>query len=71
MRYNIYVNNYLGFSDCRMGNDFRFIIDDFNQLTMHYISSKPSRVLSKDKDVVNKFRRKVLKRITKYAEHLQ
>lgn len=70
MRYNVYVNNYLDYTECRMGNDFRFIIDDFNQLRMCYNNYKPSRVLSNDKDVVDKFRRKVLKRITEYVERL-
>lgn len=71
MRYSVYINNYIGYSECRMSNGFRFIIDNFNQLTIHYIDNRPSVPLSTDPDVINKFRRKVLKRITEYAEQLK
>lgn len=71
MRYNIYINNFLDYSEYRMSNDFRIIIDDFNQLRICYVDDRPSKVLSTDKKVVNRFKRKVLKRITEYVEHLQ
>lgn len=71
MRYSIYVNNYIDYSEYRMSNGYRFIIDNFNQLTICYMDYRPSKVLSTDKNVVNRFKRKVLKRITEYAEHLQ
>ena len=67
MRYNIFVNNYIIYSEYRMSNNYRFIIDNFNSLTMYYRDSRPSKVLSEDPVVINKFRRKVLKRITEYA----
>lgn len=71
MRYSIYVNNYINYSEHRMSNDSKIIIDDFDMLTMIYSDDRPSKVLTTNKDIVNKFRHKVLKRITEYAEHLQ
>lgn len=68
MRYSVYVNNYLGFSEYKMSNSFRIIIDDFELLTVIYPDDRPSKILSTDPDVVNKFRRKVLKRITEYVD---
>lgn len=68
MRYNISVNNYIGYSEYRMGNKYRFIIDDFNMLTMLYMDDRPSIVLSEDPVIIDKFRRKVLKRVIEYAE---
>lgn len=67
MRYNIYVNNYSNYSEYRMSNNSRFIVDDFEMLIMSYDNTRPSKVLSTDPVVINKFRRKVLKRITEYA----
>lgn len=68
MRYSISVNNYIDYSEYRMGNKYRFIIDGFNMLTMLYMDDRPSIVLSEDPVVINKFRHKVLKRIIEYAE---
>lgn len=68
MRYSIYVNNYLGFSEFKMGNQFRFIIDGFIGLIMIYPDDRPSKILSTDPDVVNKFRQRVFKGAIKYAQ---
>lgn len=68
MRYNIFVDNEAGFSNYRMSNGCRFIIDNFDILTICYMDDRPSKVLSEDPVVVDKFRRKVLKRVTEYAE---
>lgn len=67
MRYNVYVNNYINYSEYRMSNNNRFITDEFDILTMCYMDDRPSKVLSTDPVVIYKFRRKVLKRITEYA----
>ena len=67
MRYNISVNNYIDYSEFKMSNNYRFIIDDSEILTMCYDNTRPSKVLSTDPVVVNKFRRKVLKRITEHV----
>lgn len=67
MRYNIYVNNYINYSEYKMSNHCRIITDNFNELRMIYGDIRPSRVLSTDPVVINKFRNKVLKRITEYA----
>lgn len=67
MRYNIYVNNYINYSEYSMSNHCRVITDNFNGLRMIYGDTRPSKVLSEDPVVIGKFRRKVLKRITEYA----
>lgn len=67
MRYNIFVDNEADFSYCRMGNGLRFIIDNFDILTICYSDSRPSKILSTDPDIIVKFRRKVLRRIAEYA----
>lgn len=71
MRYSVYVNNYINYGEHRMSNNSKIISDDFDMLTMIYSDDRPSKVLSTDKNVVNRFKRKVLKRIIEYAEHLQ
>ena len=68
MRYNIYENNYINYSEYKMSNGYRFIIDIFDNLMMCYTNTKPSKVLSTDPVIINRFRRKVLKRITERAE---
>lgn len=69
MRYSIYVNNYADYDDYRMGNNYRFISDEFDELTMLYMDDdRPSKVLTKDPDIIAKFRHKVLRRIAEYAE---
>lgn len=68
MKYSVYVNNFISYSQYIMCNTYRLITDDFNRLTMLYVDDdRPSKVLSTDPVVINKFRRKVLKRITEYA----
>lgn len=67
MRYNIYKNNHINYSEYKMGNSYRFIIDNFDMLLMCYSGTSPSKILSKDSAVIGKFRRKVLRRVTEYA----
>lgn len=67
MRYNVCVNNYMNYSEYRMSNEYRFISDEFDVLTMLYMDDRPSKVLSEDPLIIDKFRRRVLKRITEYA----
>ena len=68
MRYNIYVSSYINYSEYRMSNHCRVITDNFNELRMVYGDTRPSKILSKDPDIIAKFRHKVLRRIAEYAE---